>query len=490
MIIHSLRWRLQIWHSLTLLAVLAGFGYTAYRLQYSNELRRVDQELEQHLGPVRDALRRPAGILPGRAHRSGGPLPERPEFNGPPLPVPPPDAGDDGPPPRELRLPPVQAGLFSGVTNGFYYIVWLRDGVELSRSESAPSDVVRPLRIRGVGPTPTLRTRDSRREIYQFVRLGECILVGRSILPELEGFRRFALVLWGLGGAITAFGLAGGWWLANRAIRPIKEISSAAAHIAGGDLSHRINVAETDNELGQLAGVLNLTFARLEAAFVRQQQFTADASHELRTPVAVILSQTQAILARDRNPDDYREGLRACQRAAERMRTLTESLLLLARLDAGEEAFQRQPLDLGQIATESTELIRPLVAERDIQLRTEILPAPAVGDAPRLAQAVLNLLTNAITHSPAGAEVWLRSGRDDNGSFITVSDSGPGISPEELPHIFERFYRGDPSRSANKGGTGLGLAITKSIVEALGGSVTVASEPGIGASFTLQLPVE
>ena len=164
--------------------------------------------------------------------------------------------------------------------------------------------------------------------------------------PDLAAMRRLALWLTAAGAAVLLLGLAGGWWVATRAIRPIEAISATAVKIAGGDLSQRINAADTDSELGRLAGVLNSTFARLEAAFAQQARFTSDASHELRTPVSVILSQTQTALSRERTSPEYREALEACQRAARRMKTLTESLLELARLDAGQEPMKRERFDL------------------------------------------------------------------------------------------------------------------------------------------------
>src|SRR5204863_3265733 len=139
-------------------------------------------------------------------------------------------------------------------------------------------------------------------------------------------------------------GLAGGWWIATRAIQPIADISATATKIAAGDLSQRISAADAENELGRLASVLNSTFARLEAAFAQQARFTADASHELRTPVSVILTQTQTALSRPRTEAEYREALEACQRAAQRMRKLTNSLLELARLDAGQDTVKAEPL--------------------------------------------------------------------------------------------------------------------------------------------------
>ncbi len=221
-------------------------------------------------------------------------------------------------------------------TNTFYYILWQEDGAIMARSPGAPADVpapgrpheLRPFmqrdRLRPVDPAPPLppavRTRGQMRELFRFLPRGQCLLVGRSLAPDVAAMRRLALWLVAAGTAVLALGLAGGWWAATRAIRPIEAISATAVKIAGGDLSQRINAADTDSELGRLAGVLNSTFARLEATFTQQARFTSDASHELRTPVSVILSQTQTALARERPAPEYREALEACQRAARRMK--------------------------------------------------------------------------------------------------------------------------------------------------------------------------
>ena len=172
----------------------------------------------------------------------------------------------------------------------------------------------------------------------------------------------------GVGGIILLLGLAGGWWLVSRAIRPIEDISATAVKISAGDLSQRINVAEAESELGQLAAVLNSTFARLETAFAQQKQFAADAAHELRTPVSVILTQTQTALNRERTAAEYRETIEACQRAAQRMRQLMESLLELARLDAGQESLKRVRFDFSKMIAGAIELVRPLAEERGVKI--------------------------------------------------------------------------------------------------------------------------
>ena len=302
--------------------------------------------------------------------------------------------------------------------------------------------------------------------------------------------RRLALWLVAAGTTVLLLGLAGGWWVATRAIRPIEAISATAVKIAGGDLSHRINAADTDSELGRLAGVLNSTFARQEAAFAQQAQFTSDASHELRTPVSVILSQTQVALSRERPSSEYREALEACERAARRMRNLTESLLQLARLDAGQETMKRERFDLSRVVRDCVEMVRPLATERGIQIQSDVPSLECVGDAERIGQVVTNLLTNAIHFNREKGEVRLSARAEGDVVLLAVADTGQGIPAEDLPHLFERFYRADKSRSRIQGRNGLGLAICKAIMDAHGGGIEVSSQPGAGSTFTGEAAVQ
>jgi len=493
MFFRSIRWRLQLWYGLILVVVLVGFGVTAYQLQRGRQLRRTDAELERRLSSLTAGLR-----LPSFRQRTGVPRPEdlRPD-------VPPPgnmdrnplfrDDGPEGgpergpgPPPGNFHLPPQQAALFDeSDANGVYYMIWRRDGQGLARSSNAPPNIPMPAKSKFAEPQPP-RTRGNFREVFHSTPPGEILLAGRSIAPELDDLRRTAAWLAISGSVILLLGLGGGWWSATQAIRPIQDISGTALKIAGGDLSQRINVSDTQNELGKLANILNSTFSRLEGSFAEQKQFTSDAAHELRTPVSVMLTQTQTALSRERSLPEYRETLEACQRAAQRMRRLIEALLELARLDAGQESMKRQKFDLSRVAAECVDLIRPLAEQNKLAIECELSAAQCEGDPERLGQVITNLLTNAIHYNHEGGNVSVAIEVQSGSVSFSVTNTGPGISAEDSPRLFSRFYRADKSRTAGR--SGLGLAISRAIVEAHSGTIEVASEPGQGATFIVRLP--
>jgi signal transduction histidine kinase len=227
----------------------------------------------------------------------------------------------------------------------------------------------------------------------------------------------------------------------------------------------------------------------LETVFAQQQQFTSDAAHELRTPVSVILTQVQSTLNKERSPAEYRETLEACQRAAQRMKRLIESLLELARFDAGQEQLQRVSFDLAAKTRDCADLVQPLAAERRVKIVLELSETSCIGDPERLNQVIVNLLTNAVTYNKPDGEVRVTTALRDGSAVLSVADTGVGIAPEAAPHVFTRFYRADKSRAGSSGNAGLGLAICKSIVTAHGGTLDFTSEPGRGTTFTVRLPV-
>jgi heavy metal sensor kinase len=476
----SIKWRLQVWYGLILVAVLAALGITAYQLQRQELFGRIDNELEHRLGAVADALH---GHRPGSGQRPfDRPLPDQMPGDFPP----PENAGPEG-----FHLPPPAASLFDSSDLHQYFFAVFRDGQQIA-STNLPAAI--PINLgadQSSAPEsspgqPVPRTIDQYHFIERRLPSNETIVAGCSIAPELQALNLTALKLFGVSLIILFFGLAGGWWISSRAIKPVENISATAVKIAAGDLSQRIDAAETESELGQLAAVLNSTFARLESAFAQQKQFASDAAHELRTPVSVILTQAQTALGREREAKDYKQTIEACQRAAQRMRKLISSLLELARLDAGQEQMKRLRFDFSKTVADCIELIQPLAEERGVRLITELAPMEIAGDSERLGQVVTNLLSNAIEYNRDGGEVKAGLKLVNRMAVLTVSDTGQGIATEDLPRVFERFYRADKSRSS--GNAGLGLAICQAIVAAHGGNMEVTSKENAGTTFIVRLP--
>ena len=507
--IKSIRGRIVLWLAFLLVAILSGFGVTAYQLYRVNQLAQVDETLKRHVETIAADLRPkmqggPGG--PGGERWQGRPPPEDWFFEDldhrpPPERRPPGEGGPRGPHEpgpggfegrtamRRFVLSDTTLSLFSETNAGaMYFAIWSRAGKLARQSTNAPPELSRP---GGSGTNVRLdaRTVGARREMFNFNSVGECILVGRSMEGDLQAAHQFAWWLVAAGGAILLLGLGGGWWLATGALRPIEHMAATAGRIADGNLAERINVTETENELGRLATVLNTTFAKLDAAFAQQKQFTADASHELRTPLAVLISEAQTTLARDRSTTEYRETIEACLAAAQQMRRLTDRLLQLARLDAGEGKPERGTIDLAECAAGCVELVQPLATQRGMRLETDLKPARSTGDSELLGQVITNLLTNAIHYNRERGEIRIATGMENGEAVVRVSDTGQGIGEADLPHIFKRFFRADKSRARANGRNGLGLAICKAIVDAHAGRIDVESEVGKGATFTVRLPV-
>jgi heavy metal sensor kinase len=357
----------------------------------------------------------------------------------------------------------------------------------LSKSDNAPTDMPMP-GAEGRDTRTRFRDRDGFREAFHFTELGECVLAGRPVDADLAGMKPFTLRLSITGLAVLAIGLGGGWWLTSRSIRPIENIASAARRISDGNLAERIPVTKPGSELDELAALLNNTFARLEDSFAQQKRFTSDASHELRTPLAVLIAETQSALSRERSSEEYREALAGNLDTARQMKRLAESLLELARLDSGDSAGAGEPIDLADPARRTLARLKPLAASRSTTLVGELLPASCIGSEDRIVLAISNLVDNAIHHGREGGTVTVRTWQEGDRAFISVADDGPGIPVGDLPHIFDRFYRADKSRSASGGRYGLGLAICRGLVEAGRGTISVESRSGRGTTFTVGFP--
>ncbi len=299
-----------------------------------------------------------------------------------------------------------------------------------------------------------------------------------SVLVEFLLIVPFVLLL-------SAFG---SYWLATNAFAPIKRLTRAARRIKDGDLQQRVPVPLAKDEVQSLALTFNEMIERLNKAFMQQRRFAADASHELRTPVAAIRGMTDVVLAQDASPEEYVTVLREVNNEAERLGHLITDLMALARADEGLKLFEREPVRLDLLAADVAATTEPLAAERGITLEVDNHePALVLGDEARLIQVIMNLLANAITYTNAGGKVKLSVQVKHNGACLTVRDTGIGIAPEHLPHIFERFYRADPARST--GHSGLGLAIVDWVVHAHGGAISVESQVGQGTAFIVALPL-
>jgi len=298
-----------------------------------------------------------------------------------------------------------------------------------------------------------------------------------------------ALVSLGLLGATT--GLA--WWKVRRSLLPLQDLAHQAARVS--TQSWRLQVpkeAEDIDELRPLTESMTQMLARLEGSFEQQRQFLGNAAHELKTPVAVLKSTLQSLLQRSRSSEEYRAGLQAALQDMDRLEQLLQWMLRLARAEQWAHNVQRRDLELIDInvtCEEAVERIRSLAQSRNtaIQLATNG-PVPFRADPEDLQLVWTNLLENAVRYSPEGASVEVAVHHDREKAQIVFQDHGAGISATDLPHVFERFYRGDPSRTRATGGFGLGLAIAKALVEAYGGSISAESTPGKGTRMTVELP--
>ncbi len=289
--------------------------------------------------------------------------------------------------------------------------------------------------------------------------------------------------------------LAAGAWLITVSLRPLSRIERTASAIAAGDLSHRVEDARPTTEVGRLALAFNAMIARIEAAFAEQseservlRQFVADASHELRTPLTVVRAYAELFDRGARyRPDDLERAMGGIQREAARMSLLVDDLLLLARLDQHPEVIRRD-VDLVEVAHLAADASHAIDPERTI---TVVAPESAIvrGDPDALRRVVDNLLGNVRSHTPPGTPATVRVTPKDTHVMLEVADRGPGLPPDLAAHVFERFSRGDASRSRDAGGSGLGLAIVAAIVDAHGGSVSVTTTEGAGATFAAILPI-
>jgi heavy metal sensor kinase len=306
-----------------------------------------------------------------------------------------------------------------------------------------------------------------------------------------DAINRFRLVLLFSVPVLLLVASAGGYWLSKKAVAPVGEIARAAQSISEDALSKRLPVPQTGDELQNLSEILNDLFGRLESAFKRVTQFTADASHELRTPVALMRTRTEVALRKERSQADYRETIVRIHQELERTSALIENLMMLARADSGPQVLELKATSLNDVLGEIAEPARLLADKKSIHYEQR-LPETSLhvsGNVASLRRLFLILIDNAVKYSASEGQVSVVLTACDGLAVTEVRDNGIGISPSDLPHIFERFYRADASRSRESGGTGLGLSIAKWIAEAHHGGISVTSKVGEGSVFRVQIPL-
>jgi len=308
-------------------------------------------------------------------------------------------------------------------------------------------------------------------------------------METLERFQRY-LLMFAPGLLLAAGGV--GYWMSRRALSPVDALTRTARTITGHTLSSRLEQLHTGDELQRLSDTLNQMLARIETAFTRVTEFTADASHELRTPISLIRTEAELALRRSRGEEEYREALRHILLEAERTTSLIEELLALARADSGRQSLHIQTIDLRETLQEVSSGWRAVASVRGLQFSERILDAElrVLGDVEALRRVVNILLDNAFKYTPApGGVVTLAAEQREGSALISVRDNGMGIAEEDQARIFERFYRVDKARSRELGGAGLGLSIAQWIVQQHGGKIQVESALNAGSIFWVELPL-
>ena len=288
---------------------------------------------------------------------------------------------------------------------------------------------------------------------------------------------------------VVSVAVGGGYWLMRRSLKPVDEITRRAEGITFTNLSGRLPLIKTGDELERLSTALNRMIARLDEAFSHINRFSADASHELRTPLTILQLELEGILQNYSLSAPLSDQIGSALEETHRMSRIVENLLAISRLDAGEVKIEKQRLDLGELVSSTIDAMRLLAEEKVISLGCLVEPDVLVeGDRTRLQQVIVNLVDNGIKYTPDGGLVQVSVRRESGLSVLEVSDNGVGIGPDALPHVFERFYRADKARSRVNGGAGLGLAIVKAICVAHGAEIKISTQEGRGSCFRVELP--
>lgn len=321
-------------------------------------------------------------------------------------------------------------------------------------------------------------------------RLINVVQVGLSLKNSYETRRHFVRILALVFPIALLLAAGGGWLLAHRVLAPVDQMTTAAQRIGAERLAERLEETGTGDELDRLATTLNAMLSRLDDAFRQIRQFSADASHELQTPLTILKGELEVALRSPRSPEAYQHILESALEEIDRIAVLVDGLMLLARADAGVLRMDHQPVELHQLIHEVYGHTKVLADTQSVTLSLGTLePVVIQGDYERLRRLLLNLIDNGIKYTPAGGQVTLALRRCDKWVFLDVTDTGIGLFPAEQDRIFQRFYRTDSARNQGASGSGLGLCIAYSIATAHGGTIDLESTPGQGSTFTVRLPL-
>ena len=452
----NVRWRLTLWYGAVLSGIVAGFGMTAFLMMQHHLSARTDFELDEEVGELALEVRLARDEL-------------------------------------DLKVQ-LQRRFFHHA--GYDFQVATTDGRLVFCSERLAAN---PLVAPGFPPestslsaTRTLPVLGESRVVSQAESGPAGRFVVQAVFPLASNraqLRALMTVLLTVGPLAVAGALAGGYVLARKALAPVEQMRAAAEHITADRLNQRLDVLNSDDELGRLAQTLNQMIERLQRSLDDMRRFTADAAHELRTPLAVLRTELEVALRSPRTASDYQRVVEVALEETNRLTRLAEQLLVLCRQEAGLRRFESEEVQLDALLQDVTDKARGTAERKGLTLDVGPMDSTIVlGDDIQLSQLFFNLLDNAIKYSPEGGTVGIRIEMRDSAVCVVVEDTGVGILPEHLPHLFERFYRADLSRNMESGGAGLGLSICKAIAESHGGQITVESSVGRGTKFRVVLP--
>jgi heavy metal sensor kinase len=461
----TLRTKLTLFYSITVSVLLTGFGLVYYRVLSIGLDREVTQDVIDRSEGLRGYLRFEEGL---------------PVF------------GYDPNDPDELS--------FINTATRYYQVYQIRTGTLLAESDELRATGIQYSRqdlIRYAQTQPSLidlqtdqgkiRLRNEAVPVEGDIYL---LVVGASMRQMEDTLNSFVKALaWLIPTGVLLAAIAS-WFMAGKALQPVAELGKAAGEIAVTSLDRRLPVRGTNDELDQLAAEFNDTLARLDKAVGEMKQFTASISHELRTPLAVLRGEAEVALMEANSTEQYRRVLSSQLEEFEKLSRMINQLLTLARAESGEVAVTHESVNISNMVRSLAEQLEPVAASKDVTLAWNCDPDVILrGDPGWIERIILNLADNAIKFTRPGGHVRISLTRNTNDAILEVADDGIGIAPDAIPHIFERFYRADPSRANSAEGAGLGLSLVKWALDQHRGSVQVDSTPGSGTRFTVKIPL-